>query len=273
MEINYLITTFKKQTNEIASMIKNNNYSGAILIGNQIQNCQGTTDAFFNDKKCCVSIYNHLSIGVSKNRNYLINKASADYVLFMDDDGIFCDNCDSQIKDIINSFQHHFDAIKFNIVSLNQQRPIKQIVKVKKAKFSDVSSFGVCGLLVKREFLVNNHLYFDENVGPGNYISSGEDVMFLKKLCDKSKRFYLHPYVVASMDQKESTWFSGFDEQYMINKGYNYRIMFGLMWFPLCVYSIIKHHKKDKRLSIRKKIHYSLYGCKLAKKDLKNGNI
>lgn len=161
--------------------------------------------------------------GLSRNRNIgmsCIDK-DADFILFADDDLTFRDDYAQTICDV---FQAHpeADAIKFNIdVSANSTRKLgmKPIQKYKKAGRRDVTAAAVFGMVIRTKVLLKYNLHFNEYFGAGTENYCGEDTIFLQDMLKNGVRLYMSPEVLATIDQSESTWFSGYDEKYFEVKG------------------------------------------------------
>lgn len=266
MNVDYIITTINKTKEEITSLLLKSNISGNILIGNQ-----GSINEFcyeIYDKGFRAKVYNQTTKGVSINRNYLLQKSNADYVIFLDDDVTLN-------KHIIlgDNYQNNV-AIRFNCLSKNIQRPIKQICSKKFLKFSDVKSFGVWGIFFNRHYLINNNLFFNENVGPGKYINHGEDTLFLKKyLKSKGKLLQINEQSFF-VSQEVSTWKDGNIERELISHGYIYKKIFGFKGFLYLYYYAFKHRCEyiinGKKAKISYLLKYLKKGFKLKDNELKN---
>ena len=71
------------------------------MVGNQ--GCDEDSIEHFKTEKTNVTIYNLTSRGVSKNRNYLLLHATADYVSFFDDDEAFAENSQEVVESFLNN--------------------------------------------------------------------------------------------------------------------------------------------------------------------------
>ena len=271
MILDILVTTYKKNKAEINDLCKTNNYHGRVIIGNQF----GSENNSYYIKKqdAFIEVNNIDSIGVSKNRNFLIRRSKADYLLFLDDDAILDDNSYYQLIKIIEQRikPKGINFCKFNVTCDDLKRQIKQLKSKRRIGFKTLSSFGVIGLVAKRSFIVDNNLFFDESIGPGCQITSGEDTVFYKSICKATKRICSDSIHVARLPISESSWFKGYDRQYFINKGYCAREMYGCLWIIPFVFSCIKHFKfflKD--TSFSKQMKYGREGASLRKKAKPN---
>ena len=202
MKIQYLVTTYRKNKQEISDLLEKMNIHGEILVGNQVEFSNGDWEIITNNY--FAHVYNHVSVGTSKNRNFLIKKSNCDYFIFMDDDVYFYDDVQNKAEQILFSQKHN--CVMFNIKSENDNRPIQFIEKdLEIKKFRKISSRGVIGCYFKRSFLISNNLYFNEMLGPGTEINHGEDGVFFNnflKLCP----IYSSSFTPFYTFQSESVW-------------------------------------------------------------------
>lgn len=216
-----LVTTFNKNEEEIRSLLVHNNLQGRVLIGNQ---CGQTAQKELGRVgKADVTLYSFDSKGLSNNRNALFEKTDADIVTFADDDIVFVDGYpEIALKD----FEKHSDTqmVRYNITSSNPQRPIPQINKEKRVGFHQVSKYGVWGFFFKRSFLVEHHLSFHPELGPGVKMSHGEDTVYLKEFMDQKPKAYQIPFAIGTTPMANSSWYGQDVENDIVADGYVYRL-------------------------------------------------
>ena len=160
--------------------------------------------------------------GTSRNRNIALAHASqdAEYILFSDDDLVFNDGYEQAV---LSEFQRHpeAEAIKFNLHDLSATRKIsmRRIERFEKATRRNMSSSGVCGLVLRAGALRRCGLHFHEDFGPGTENYCGEDTIFLMELLDKRVPFYRSPVDIAGIDQTVSSRPTGHDERFFTTAG------------------------------------------------------
>lgn len=186
--------------------------------------------------------------GLSKNRNIAIENISdeAEYIMFSDDDLKFYDNYEDII---LSEFKKYPDAnaIKFNINAVSQrQLSMKQISEFKKLGRREVTSFGVWGLVIKKDVLLKKNIRFNERFGTGTPNYCGEDSIFYQELLKQKITLYGSPLYIADIDQSDSTWFRGHDEKYFTVAGMIIHECYPLLSFALVVRSAIKFYKREK---------------------------
>lgn len=162
--------------------------------------------------------------GLSKSRNLAIANSTSDVCLISDNDEMFTNDVD---KIIIKAYKDipEADIIIFEI-SNRVSKLRKGIYKLKRLELLRVSSLQIT---FKRKSIVNNNLYFDEKLGAGTGNGAGEENKFLLDAYDKELKIYHYPVFIAEMiDDNESTWFSGYDEEYFYKRGMSTRYILGL---------------------------------------------
>lgn len=184
--------------------------------------------------------------GVGINRNYALSLAKGEILLFADDDITYYD---SSLQGVIDAFRElpKADVICFGIdMTRNGEVFDKRRNKTKRVHLWNSLRFGAARMAIRREALEKNRLSFSTLFGGGCIYCSGEDSLFLRDCFRAGLKVYSHSYVLGGCAKDSSTWFTGFDEKYMYDKG---------AWiacaFPKCKhlikwYFIRKYAKKTK---------------------------
>lgn len=185
--------------------------------------------------------------GLSRNRNIALahTYASAEYLLFSDDDLRFYDGYEQVV---LSAFAEcpDADAIKFNIRCVSERKlSMTSIATAHRATRREVTAWGVCVLAVKADVLRQADLRFNERFGTGTPNYCGEDSIFLQELFKKRWKVYAHPAVIADIDQAESSWFEGYGEKYFTVSGMVLSEMYPLLSYPLAVRSAYRFSKRD----------------------------
>lgn len=223
MKIEYLCSVHGMSETEILEFLNKLNICGKIFVLNQ----QAKIDRSYElvTEKYQATIFDSTEKGVSKSRNKLMDISKADYITFIDNDMSFIGSSLPEIEDII--FKKKEKCIRFNITSENQERKTKLLHKEGYVGFNKIKSFGLHGCFFKRTFLIENKIYFDEDIGPGKYINHGEDTIFLKTFLCYSK-IYSCKQEIFAISHNKSTWRGENRDihQEMISHGYVYSILF-----------------------------------------------
>ena len=219
-KIQVLVTTMhQKDTSKYESM----NLQTDAIIANQADDCSYTEEQKGEHTAKMITTNTR---GLSVNRNIALMYATADYIMFADDDMSFVDGYE---KMIFEEFQKapKADAIKFYCESINRPLSFKQPKKVKKVGKREIMSAGVVGMVVKRQILLDKCLYFQKNLGAGAETFTGEDSAFLSDLFKAKCKIYVSPKLISYVDQSQSTWYEGITEKYLNAIGYVYSRIYG----------------------------------------------
>ena len=269
MKIDYLVTTLNKNEKDIVSIVKKLNIKGSVLVGNQRQQEYSEKALYFDNID--LKIFNLTSRGVSRNRNFLVEKSDADFIIFMDDDVSFIDSSQKLAEEFVEKYKN-IDCIRFNIFTNDGSRTIRPINRDGFLNFNDVRSYGACGIFFNRNFIISNKLLFKEFSGPGSFLNHGEDTLFLYDAL-KVGRIYQINKCFFSNDYSESTWY-GQKRNYPLeffSDGYNYYYFYKQLAQLLFLYHLLKHKKEysNSGMSLCTKMFWFKKGIKFYK-TLKN---
>lgn len=207
--------------------------------------------------------------GVSKNRNILLENAKGDVCICIDDDCALVDN----YKTLVESFYENnkCDAAMFNgLVPLENNRLIHQKPTKKVRAFNDISFGGGPGLTYRPDVIRSKGLKFNEYFGTPNYLYAGEDSLFLYSICKSKINFYrcIDPLFSIEQDLEKSSYFKGFDEQFITTKGAVCKMVHPVMYN---VYRFYYVRPLNKRTGINKKDILKWF--KNGFKYIKNGKV
>lgn len=217
MEVNKFQVLLSCMYEKNYEIVKKSNISCDCLIINQC-------DENNKIKNGNITWINSIDRGLSKSRNLAIAHSTSDICLISDNDEVFVNDVD---KIIVKAYEDIPDAdiIIFEI-SNRISKLRKSIYRPRRLELLRVSSLQIT---FKRNSIVNNDLKFDEKLGAGTGNGAGEENKFLLDAYDKGLKIYHCPVFIAEMiDGNESTWFSGYDEEYFYKRGMSTRYILGL---------------------------------------------
>jgi len=258
-DITFLITTVEKTFEQIFELVKSNNLKGNVMVGCQKSDKDFVENYFSEELK--LSVFFQTSAGTSINRNFLLERVGTKFCFFFDDDIKFLD-----IElETINEFVSKNDGFDLVFFDYKYDDLIKKKVRwslQKKLKWYKMRSFGTNSVLYRVEFLKREKLRFNENLGPGCYISSGEDGKFLMDAVKKTnKAFSFKSEIIEILTLRNSTWFTGYNDSYFRNIGYSYRMSYGILAIPSIVFTLVKHRKSYlKEHNFRTAFQYAMNG-------------
>lgn len=233
MKLEILMSCMYQKDN---TLVEKSQITGDVVVINQ---CNQDSYAEYKTKNGMAKIYSTTQRGLTKSRNMAIEKSTADIGLLCDDDEIFVPEYENRI---LKAYEKLPEADVIILKMKNRQPSFEdKVIRLRFPKTMKVSSWQIS---FRRESLLKANIRFDELLGAGTENGAEEELKFLTD-CEKSglKIFYV-PSVIASVGQKESTWFEGFTEQFFINRGATTRYILGApMAVVYAVYYVLKKKK------------------------------
>lgn len=205
--------------------------------------------------------------GVGLNRNIALLAATADIVLFADEDVTFYDGMADGVLQAFRN-QPEADVLIFGLdITRNGEVTEKRRVQNKRMRVWNAMRFGTCRMAVRRSALLRENILFNQNFGGGCPFSSGEDSLFLKACFDKGLKVYGSDYVLGACAKDSSTWFQGYNEKYFYDKGVLMRYLFPRIPRLMALYFAIRF-KRETQLSAHKRVKLMLRGVREGKRML-----
>ena len=241
--VEVLITTLRLE--DPIELLRKMNIDSEAMIGNQSTYNDIQT---INYKENSIPIYTFKEKGVGLNRNNLLMRSKADICLFGDDDLIYKDN----YSEILNFYFKKYpdaDVLAFNLEEENSKRyVIEKEFKVNKLNFM---RFGAARIAIKRRPILQNGILFNTCFGGGTEYSNGEDTLFINACLNAKLKMYAINKTIAHLtNERDSTWFSGYNEKYLKDKGALYYIMDKRFYKLLILQDCIRHKNTYQMKSI-----------------------
>lgn len=252
MKLELLVSTLNQDPKKLIK--KMNIQTDAIIV------CQCDKN-FYDEVKVdrgLVKIYYFNERGVGLSRNCCLDRSSGDILLFVDDDEILVDNYDQIILNEFNKKQK-YDIIFFNLLKENKKIFDCQNRKVK--KFNSLK-YGTASLCVKRNKVLAHNIHFSLLFGPGSKYCCGEDSIFIYDALSKGFKAYASDLCIATLDDRDSSWFKGYNEKYYYDKGALFRKLHGSLSLLFCLIYLVRHKNEKTDLSLRERLNL-----------MKNGSI
>lgn len=205
-------------------------------------------------------------VGLSKSRNYAIDLADADYVYLTDDDIVLEDNFVPLVKKAIEK-NTDTDIFAFNVKGIEREFK-KEVTSEKKINYLTSMKLSSVQVVYRLDFLNNNKLRFDELFGAGAKYQFGEENIMLFDALKNGAKIKFIPETIAKLHIGDSTWFDGFNEQYLFNRGATFWRMFGVL-APLysLSYCLRKHGEYKSNLSFINAYRASIRGMRDFRKN------
>lgn len=255
MKFQVLVSTMNQVNTQLINEM--NIQSDAIIIN---QNTHNSINKISKDSNSILWI-NSNERGLSKSRNTAIKNATADICLIADDDLIYVDN----VKNLIlEEFEKHpeADIIAFQVDGINEifKRYSTHFKKLNIFSIMRVSSVEIA---FKLSSIREKNIKFNEKFGSGAKYVSGEENLFLKDALDAKLNVFYAPIKIANVFIGDSTWFSGFNDEYFVTKGAMFATFFSSLSLLLILqFAIRKRKKYYQEMTMRNAIKAMMKGRK-----------
>src|SRR5699024_5605455 len=123
-------------------------------------------------------------------------------------------------------------------------KDIYQIKKRHKVNYFNFMKYGASRISFKLDKIKKNGIHFNLCFGGGTPHSHGEDTLFIKECLDKKMNIIALPIIIGELnDERESTWFKGYNEKYFFYKGFLFRALSVKYSYLLCLQDLIRNNK------------------------------
>jgi len=180
--------------------------------------------------------------GIGKSRNAALDNASADIILFSDEDITYYPEYESKV---IKAFMDHPDAdiITFN-VEVDQRRRTYFNEDVHRITWKNYGRYPAYAIAGRLSSLRSKNIRFSELFGGGAKYSNGEDSLFLHDALKAGLNLLSEVAIIGKENYRESTWFKGYTEKFFFDRGVLYHFLYGFMAFAFGARFLIKNRKE-----------------------------
>lgn len=223
------------------TLIHNMNINADSVMANQTNN---TSNGEFEIDNHNVLVINSALTGIAANRNLALDNATADIVLFADDDMIYADD---MAQGVIDAFAANpkADVIIFSCTETNGDGEVMMEYAHKNQRRHLFNSLKYPSYVIaaRRERLNRKNIRFSTMFGLGSSYEVGEDTIFLADCFKRGLRVYSSEFNIGR-STKELHWFDGYTDKYFFDKGASYRRIFGVFAPFVCEYYAGKYAKQ-----------------------------
>ena len=236
MKIEVLVSTMHQRNSDLIKKMK---LSTDAIIINQTDNVNYEEIAL-NGKTVRFFSFNERGVGLS--RNSALMRSDADICVLSDDDMVFCDGYEETVKKAFSE-NPQADLIIFNLIedekSLNRQN-----TATTKVNILNYMNYGAARIAFKRKAVSYNGITFNLNFGGGTTHQCGEDTLFLRDCLKKGLNIIAVPEAIAELkDERESTWFKGYNEKYFFDKGIVLALAHPILAKSFSLYLTLRHNE------------------------------
>lgn len=256
-KVQILIATMNQSSHELLERM---NIQSDAIVGNQTD-FNKVEEFDYNGNKIKWLSFNERGVGL--NRNNALMRADGDICMLADDDVVFYDGYAEVIFEVFEE-NKTADVIIFNI----EENPIVRHVNKKKIRINkrNYGKYGAVRIAFRRESIFLHGISFNLSFGGGTKYAAGEDVLFLKSCLDASLNVIAVPVTVAKLvNDRESTWFSGYNEKYFFDKGVFFYVANKKFANLCCMYNAVKHRKRYKEYGVVNAYKMMIKGVKSCK--------
>lgn len=179
-------------------------------------------------------------LGVGLSRNTALMRATGDICLFADDDLVYRDGYAEKLAGAFGALPDA-DVLVFNIHSMGARKRRYQIQKTKRVHWFNFARYGAARMAVRRSSIFRQHISFSLLFGGGAQYGSGEDTLFLHDCLRAGLKIYAVPISLADVDDSTSSWFRGYDEKFLMDRGALHQAMYARMAFIQSLVYLLRH--------------------------------
>jgi len=238
MTLELLVSCVAKDVHELVKTM--NIESDAVIVN---QKSDYSFEEFDNRGKH-IKAFSMNEKGVGLSRTTALQRATADIVLFSDEDIVYEDGYADKV---IKAFEDNprADIILFN-VSVEENRRTYWIENTKTVRWYNCGRYPAYSIAVRTNRLhevgLTYHLWF----GGGALYSCGEDSLFLNEALKKGLKALAVPVTigreVTRTEGEASTWFNGYNKKFFYDRGVLYHYLYGRL-APIMTFRFLKKNK------------------------------
>ena len=228
------------QENDI-TLAERMNLSTDAVICNQ---CQEVSYREFERKGHRIRTIAFNERGVGRNRNNALMRASAEIVLFADEDIVYDDDYE---QSVLKAFEENpqADLLTFNVRAVEGRRTYENR-KVKQVRWYNYGRYPTYSMAARLDSLRRANVWFSLLYGGGATYSNGEDSLFLHDCLKKGLKIWAVPVEIgheAVREDGSSTWFNGYNEKFFYDRGVLYRDLYGRLAVCMALRFLLAHRK------------------------------
>jgi glycosyltransferase involved in cell wall biosynthesis len=202
--------------------------------------------------------------GVGLSRNTALMRATADIVLFADEDVHYEDSYEKKIVEEFEKYPNT-DFFVFSVSSYREgedKQLKKNILPSKRLHWFNVLRYGTYNFAIRRKNIIKVNLMFHLLFGGGTPYSCGEDSIFISEAIKKGLKVRSSSVYLGEVSHSSSTWFKGYTEKYWFDKGVLLKYLFGLWGYPLGMALLVKSYCKTREIGFLKALKNMFKGVR-----------
>lgn len=217
MKIEILLSCMNQQDR---GLVQRSHITGDAVVINQ---CGREGYEEFPTEKGLARFFDSADRGLTKSRNLAIEQSRGDICMLSDDDEVFLPDYRERILGAYRELPQA-DVVIFQI----ENWPTALGEKTRRLRFPGTMKVSSVQISFRRESLIRTGVRFDPLLGSGSGNGAEEELKFLLDCQKKGLKIYYVPVTVARLEQSDSAWFAGFDEEFFYRRGSTTRYILGL---------------------------------------------
>lgn len=170
----------------------------------------------FNNNNCRFYSFNEFGVGLS--RNNALMRAKENICVMADEDEVFVNGYEKIIRDAYAKYPDA-DMIVFDVRIHKGEKTTNRVKKNGRVRFYNALKYGTVTFTFKRNSVLKKNIFFSLLFGGGSQFMSGEDSLFISDCLKNGLKVYSCKDVIADVYNEDSTWFNGYNEKYLIDRG------------------------------------------------------
>lgn len=177
--------------------------------------------------------------GVGLSRNHSLLRATAEISLFADEDIIYEPGYEQKV---LQAFEERpaADLLFFNVQAM-PGRETYHNEKSGRVRWYNCGRYPTYSLAVRTRRIHQKNITFSLLFGGGARYSNGEDSLFIRDCLRAGLRAYKVPVAIGHERERESTWFTGYNEKFFYDRGVLYRYLYGALARAMALRFLLAH--------------------------------
>lgn len=194
-------------------------------------------------------IFSTPETGLSKSRNLALRNATADICVIADDDMKY-HNDYAEVIEKAYLENPEADIIAFQVKRFGNSKREKTF-RTEPHWENYLSSMKISSVEItfKRKSIIDNNIFFNENIGAGTDFPNGEESTFLYAALSKGLKILYLPIEIGLVDISDSSWHRGYDEKHFKAIGARYYNMTNKFYWLLILQFALRKYSEYKEES------------------------
>ena len=233
MTLQLLVAAVNREARELAEEMQID--SDAIIVS------QGERYAYeeLRWKKHDIQCFYMAERGVGQSRNHSLLRASADISLFADEDIIYEPGYEQKV---LAAFEEHpkADMLFFNVQAM-PGRETYHNESFGRVRWYNCGRYPTYSLAVRTRRIHQKNISFSLLFGGGAKYSNGEDSLFIRDCLKAGLKAYKVSVTIGRERERESTWFTGYNDKFFYDRGVLYHYLYGCLARPMALRFLLSH--------------------------------